>query len=93
MINHYFEYGYNIKFLPDNFLRSEPDISHLEQKGIEVLYGDYYKENWINRVTENIGNIDTICFIDESIADKYLPILKSIIKHVLSLLQRSSLNK
>ncbi|MEI8047715.1 MAG: glycosyltransferase [Bacteroidota bacterium] len=86
MINHYIEHGYNIKFLPDDFLRTETIVSELEQRGIEILYGDYYKENWILWVTENHRNFNTICFIDKAIADKYLPILKSIMKHVLPII-------
>ena len=79
MINHYIELGFNIKFLPDNFLRQEPDVSELEQNQIEVLYGEWYKENWQQWITENAGNINSLCFIDESLANKYAPILKNLL--------------
>jgi len=81
MINHFIELNFNIKFLPDNFLRPEPDVSELEQIGVEILYGEYYRENWQLWIIENSRNINSICFVDESLANKYLTILKSILKH------------
>jgi hypothetical protein len=71
MVNRYLENGFQVKFLPDNFLQAEPGVSELEQMGVEVLYGKYYEENWLSWIIENNRNIDSICFIDEQIADKY----------------------
>lgn len=79
MINHYIESGFNIKFLPDNFLRPEPNVMELEQKGIEVLYGEWYKINWLQWITGNVRNINSICFVDDILANKYLPILKNLL--------------
>lgn len=79
MINHFIELNFNIKFLPDNFLRPEPDVSELEQIGVEILYGEYYRENWQLWIIENSRNINSICFVD--VTNKYLTILKSILKH------------
>jgi GT2 family glycosyltransferase/glycosyltransferase involved in cell wall biosynthesis len=81
MINRYIESSFNIKFLPDDFLKQEPFATELEQQGCEILYGDHYKENWLLWIAENTGNIDSICFVDETLANKYLPKLKKILKH------------
>jgi GT2 family glycosyltransferase/glycosyltransferase involved in cell wall biosynthesis len=78
LINHYSGKGYNIKFLPDNFLRLEPFVSEIEQKGVEVLYGEWYKENYLQWITENAENIDSICFIEEVLANKYSQIIKNL---------------
>jgi glycosyltransferase involved in cell wall biosynthesis len=78
IIKRYIELGVNIKFMPDNFLKMEPCVSKLEQKGIEILYGTWYKENWLSWVKENANNINTIHFADKNLSDKYLSSLKSI---------------
>jgi glycosyltransferase involved in cell wall biosynthesis len=77
MINHFCDLNFNIKFLPDNFLRPAHDSVEREQAGVEILYGEYYRENWPLWIGENAEYIDSICFVDESLANKYLPILKS----------------
>ena len=78
MINHYVELECNIKFLPDNFFRKEPEVSELEQEGIEVLYGVYFKENWLQWITENATNINSICFVDEPLFYKYKSSINSV---------------
>ena len=79
MINRFVEPGFNIKYLPDDFLRPEPETSEMEQMGIEVLYGEWYKQNWLQWVTENAENIDSVSFVDESLEKKYLPELQPIL--------------
>ena len=79
ILNHFLGMNYNIKFLPGNFKRTEPGTSAMEQKGIEILYGDSYRDNWTQWVIENSINIDLICFIDESLNLKFLPLLKKIL--------------
>ncbi|MEI7526236.1 MAG: glycosyltransferase [Mariniphaga sp.] len=79
MIKHYIDSGFNVKFLPTDFQRPEPAVSELEQQGVEILYGLYYSENWLLWIIENTGNLDSICFMDEFLANKYLPTLKSVL--------------
>lgn len=37
--------GYLIKFIPNNFERKEPYTDRLQQTGVEVIYGNYYRHN------------------------------------------------
>jgi len=71
--------GLKAVIFPENFLKTEPYVTDLEQKGIEVLYGRWYSENWWLWITENAANINTVIFIDQQIADKYLPLFKNIV--------------
>lgn len=38
--------GYNVKYLPADFRAPEPHTGLLQQMGVEVLYGEEYRENW-----------------------------------------------
>jgi GT2 family glycosyltransferase/glycosyltransferase involved in cell wall biosynthesis len=78
ILNSLLEKRMKVIILPDNFYKTEPEVSDLEQKGIEVLYGGWYRENWWLWFTENFVNINTIIFIDKPIADKYIPMIKTI---------------
>ena len=68
--------GYNIKFLGDNFYRSEPYTTVLQQLGIEVLYGKYYADNWKEWFTNNADAIDYIFLNRPHISIKYIDFLK-----------------
>ena len=52
--------GYNVKFIPDNFNRSEPYTATLQQMGIEVLYGPWYAQHWKEWVKENADHIQYV---------------------------------
>ena len=52
--------GLNVKFIGDNFLKKEPYTTTLQQMGIEVLTGDYYKHNWKNWILTNKVYIDFV---------------------------------
>lgn len=78
MISRFLELKHNIKFLPIDFLRNEPHVSKLEQKGVEVLYGQWYHDNWLSWVTENSMNIDLICFEDKQLAEKFEPMVRPV---------------
>lgn len=66
------ELGMNVKFIGDNFYHQEPYASALQQMGIEVLYGDYYKANWKNWLRDNDRYIDFIFLNRPHIAVKYI---------------------
>lgn len=72
--------GFNVKFIGDNFIRSEPYTSILQQMGIEVLYGGDYQSNireWFRKNREFIK----ICYLNRPhIAVKYIDFLKSELK-------------
>ena len=68
--------GLNVKFIGDNFYRHEPYTTILQQKGIEVLYGSYYAENWIKWLTDNDQYIDYIFLNRPHISIKYIDLIK-----------------
>jgi len=57
-IKMFIERGYVVKFLPDNFAKSEPYTSILEQMGVEVLYGNEMRTNIFEWIENNRSNID-----------------------------------
>jgi GT2 family glycosyltransferase len=71
------ELGMNVKFIGDNFYRHEPYTTILQQKGIEVLYGSYYAENWLNWLTDNERYIDYIFLNRPHISIKYINHIKN----------------
>lgn len=71
------ELGYNVKFLGDNFYKHEPYTTILQQKGIEVLYGSYYAENWQKWIVDNQKYIDYILLNRPHISIKYIDFLQS----------------
>jgi GT2 family glycosyltransferase len=71
------ELGMNVKFIGDNFYRHEPYTTILQQKGIEVLYGSYYAENWLNWLTDNERYIDYIFLNRPHISIKYIHHIKN----------------
>jgi hypothetical protein len=44
-LNVFKEIGLQVTFLPYDFKKREPYTTILQQKGIEVLYGNWYKKN------------------------------------------------
>ena len=70
------EKGFNVKFLPDNFLRDEPYTHELQQMGIEVLYGDEIREGIFDWIEKNKGFISIAYLNRPHIAVKYIDFLK-----------------
>lgn len=70
------EKGFNVKFLPDNYYRSEPYTTVLEQMGIEVLYGIGYKTTIEEWIVENKNNIDVVYLNRPHISVKYIDFIK-----------------
>ena len=68
--------GCKVTFIGDNFYKHEPYTSVLQQKGVEVLYGNYYFEN-IHAWLKKNGKFFTHIFLHRlHIAPKYLNTLK-----------------
>ncbi|MFX0195941.1 MAG: glycosyltransferase [Candidatus Hodarchaeota archaeon] len=72
----FLELGLNVKFLGDNFFKHEPYTTELEQMGIEVLYGDWYRDNWQQWIKKNGKYINYIYLNRPNISLKYLNYLK-----------------
>ena len=64
--------GFNVKFIGDNFVQSEPYTTELQQMGIEVLYGPDYARNWKQWIIDNGVYIDYVFLNRPHIAPKYL---------------------
>ena len=70
------EMGYNVKFIGDNYYRHEPYTTSLQQLGIEVLYGAWYRDNWQNWVIDNKDKIDFVYLSRPHISIKYIDFIK-----------------
>jgi len=75
-IKMFIERGYVVKFLPDNFAKSEPYTSILEQMGVEVLYGNEMRTNIFEWIENNQLNIDIAYLNRPHIATKYIDFIK-----------------
>ncbi|MBN1768118.1 MAG: glycosyltransferase [Prolixibacteraceae bacterium] len=65
-----------VTFIGDNFFKHEPYTTDLQQKGVEVLYGNYYFRNILQWIKEN-GRYFTHVFLHRMhIAPKYLDTIK-----------------
>lgn len=68
--------GMNIKFIGDNFFKHEPYTTNLQQMGIEVLYGTWYRDNWKDWIKTNSRYIDFIFINRPHISIKYIDFIK-----------------
>jgi O-antigen biosynthesis protein len=68
--------GFNVKFIGDNFFKHEPYTTALQQRGIEVLYGNYYQKHWPAWVKENADKIDYVYLNRPHISIKYIDFIK-----------------
>ena len=75
-IKMFIERGYVVKFLPDNFAKSEPYTTVLEQMGVEVLYGNEMMTNIFEWIKNNQSNIDIAYLNRPHIATKYIDFIK-----------------
>ena len=75
-IKMFIERGYVVKFLPDNFAKSEPYTFILEQMGVEVLYGNEMRTNIFEWIENNQANIDIAYLNRPHIATKYIDFIK-----------------
>ncbi|MBQ6436672.1 glycosyltransferase, partial [bacterium] len=70
------EMGLQVTFIGDNFYKHEPYTTHLEQLGIEVLYGNYYHDHYETWLQENLKYYDYVYLLRPHIASKYMDIVK-----------------
>ncbi len=78
-INIYKKLGYEVKFLPDDFLKREPYTSNMESNDIEVLCGKWWEKNYMNWLYKNRGNIEFV-MLNAPRSIKYIDFFKKIIK-------------
>lgn len=70
------EMGLHVMFMGDNFYKHEPYTSELEQLGIEVLYGSWYRDNYKKWVKENGKYLNYLFLNRPHISIKYIDLLK-----------------
>jgi GT2 family glycosyltransferase/2-polyprenyl-3-methyl-5-hydroxy-6-metoxy-1,4-benzoquinol methylase len=70
------ELGLNVKFLGDDFYKYEPYTSILQQKGIEVLYGNHYAKNIEEWLHNNAKYFDYVLLNRPHISSKYIDLLR-----------------
>jgi|GEM_PF-1919531 len=63
------ELDFKVIFLPDNFKKYEPYTAELQQKGIEVIYGQFDFDTWLNN---NGKYIDIVWLTRPTISIKYI---------------------
>ncbi len=68
--------GFKVTFIGDNFYRHEPYTTNLNQCGIEVLYGNYYAQNWQGWLKENLHYFDYVYLQRPHISIKYIDLVK-----------------
>lgn len=68
--------GFKVTFIGDNFFKHEPYTTDLNQHGIEVLYGNYYFENWKDWLKENLHYFDYVYLQRPHISIKYIDLVK-----------------
>ncbi|HTC00460.1 MAG TPA: glycosyltransferase [Ferruginibacter sp.] len=68
--------GLNVKFIGDNFFKDEPYTTALQQLGIEVLYGPWYKKHWKDWLKDNADNIDFVILSRPHISEDYIDFVK-----------------
>jgi GT2 family glycosyltransferase len=75
-LNLFKEIGLQVTFLPNSFKKEEPYTSILQQKGIEVLYGVWYKKNIRNWLKTNLKYFNFVYLQRPNIAKKYFNLIR-----------------
>ncbi len=76
-IRMFLKHGYVVKFIGDNFNREEPYTSTLQQMGVEVLYGDEFREGRILQWIEINGDYIDYAFMNRPhITEKYIGFIR-----------------
>lgn len=68
--------GFKVTFIGDNFYKHEPYTTDLNQHGIEVLYGNYYFNNWKEWLEDNLHYFDYVYLQRPHISIKYIDLVK-----------------
>lgn len=68
--------GFQVTFIGDNYYKHEPYTTELNQLGIEVLYGNYYYNNWQKFLKDNLKYFDYVYLQRPHISIKYIDLVK-----------------
>ncbi len=69
--------GLNIKFIGENFYCHQPYTAALQQMGIEVLYGPWYRDNWRQWFLDNKEQFDYIYLNRPHISIQFIDFFKT----------------
>jgi hypothetical protein len=75
-LNLFKEIGLQVTFLPSDFQKVEPYTTILQQKGIEVLYGDWYQNNIENWLKNNLKYFNFVYLERPKIGLKYIDLIR-----------------
>ena len=75
-LNLFKEIGLQVTFLPNDFQKIEPYTTILQQKGIEVLYGDWYQKNIENWLKNNLKYFNFVYLQRPEIGLKYIDLIR-----------------
>jgi lipopolysaccharide biosynthesis protein/glycosyltransferase involved in cell wall biosynthesis len=70
------ELGLKVYFLPDDFERREPYTTALEEIGIEVLHGEWVRNNWRQWVSGHSDRLHYVLFNRPNITANYIDFIK-----------------
>jgi polysaccharide pyruvyl transferase CsaB len=77
----FIQMGLNVKFLDNNAIeygvKYEPYVGVLEQLGIEVLYGDWYQNNWKKWIKEQGQDLDYVYLHKAHPSIKYIDFVRN----------------
>ena len=71
--------GARIIFMGENFHRTEPYTTELEEMGIEVWVGNWFANHWRSRLEEYGQGIDMVLFNRPHITEKFFPEIRKVI--------------
>ena len=75
-LNLFQEIGFQVTFISENLEKIEPYTTILQQKGIEVLYGDWYKNNLENWMKNNLKYFKYVYFQSPKTIQKYIDLIR-----------------
>ena len=75
-LNLFQEIGFQVTFISENLEKIEPYTTILQQKGIEVLYGDWYKNNLENWMKNNLKYFKYVYLQSPKTTQKYIDLIR-----------------
>jgi GT2 family glycosyltransferase/ubiquinone/menaquinone biosynthesis C-methylase UbiE/glycosyltransferase involved in cell wall biosynthesis len=75
-IKMFLKMGLKVTFIGDNFARPEPYTSELNNMGVEILFGNWYYNNWQTWLKDNLHYFDYVYLQRPHISIKYIDIVK-----------------
>ncbi len=71
------ETGYHVIFLGDNFFPHQPYTGELQQMGVMVLHGTWYRDYWKRWLKQNGGYIDVVYLNRPLVSEVYIDAVKA----------------